>query len=676
MSFAHILLSGSNYKMKFKLTSSQMNFYNKNFTLDSQIWNQGVMEIFPKVHSYDKINTAYNKLVESHDSLRVKLVETEDGVMADVREHEFINYRFWQVETEEELMKKAQDFLNEPIDRYGLLVNCAIFNTPTTSGFMINAHHIVVDGFSVIVMAEHMNELIKDINFVPAIQEYPDYIEAEEKYKKSRRFDKAKDFWLKEFSNKPECDIFTVKGNVLDFYSEEANSVISEDLFDKVNNFCQENEISVTSFFNTIYAVYFSRMYELSSFTMGVPVLNRTTQSEFNTIGLYMHVLPMVCNVVENESFVYNAKQIEDSQMNLLRYQKFTQTDIKESLKETEYESNNLFSIATDYQSFTTKYEYEVQIKYANYLATPIEIHLQSFNEILHNFKIRYRTAYFNKQEVEIMLKSIVTLVENAVETPEKNIFELEMVSASEKAITLNEFNDTSVEYQKEKCIHQLFEEQVLKIPNKTAVIACDKTLTYDELNKLSNRIANGLITNGIKPNDIVAFSMSRNSLMIATMLGILVVLYIIFLYCAIFLGEVRKFYYVIPRWDDILHCISSLMTGLLGFLLVSILNSDEKVRINLSPIFVALFAFCFSLSIGAVWEIYEFLADHFLGFNMQKFMLEDGTVLVGHKAIVDTMMDFIVDCFGALIASTIGYVSLKIKKGWVHSLLRFKKVK
>ena len=239
-------------KMKLNLTSWQMNFYNKNFTLDSQIWNQGVMEIFPKVYSYEEINNAYNKLVETHDSLRVKLVETEDGVVADVREHEYINYRFWQVETEEELMKMAQDFLNEPIDRYGLLVNCAIFQTPTTSGFMINAHHIVVDGYSVIVMAEHMNELLKDINFTPIIQQYPDYIETEEKYKHSLRFDKAKDFWLKEFSNNPDCDIFATKGNALDFYSDEVNSIISNDLFYKVDKFCQENEISVTSFFSRL----------------------------------------------------------------------------------------------------------------------------------------------------------------------------------------------------------------------------------------------------------------------------------------------------------------------------------------------------------------------------------------------------------------------------------------
>lgn len=84
------------------------------------------------------------------------------------------------------------------------------------------------------------------------------------------------------------------------------------------------------------------------------------------------------------------------------------------------------------------------------------------------------------------------------------------------------EFNDTKADYPKDKCVHQLFEEQVLKTPDKTAVIACDKTLTYDELNRLSNRIANALIEKGIGVGDIVAFALPRRSYLIATMFGIL----------------------------------------------------------------------------------------------------------------------------------------------------------
>ncbi|MBQ6846362.1 MAG: hypothetical protein IJO61_04450 [Oscillospiraceae bacterium] len=135
--------------------------------------------------------------------------------------------------------------------------------------------------------------------------------------------------------------------------------------------------------------------------------------------------------------------------------------------------------------------------------------------------------------------------------------------------------------------------------------------------------------------------------------------LYFIFLYCAIYLGEVHNFYYVIPHWDDILHAFSGAMLGALGFSLVSILNDSEKTKVSLSPLFVALFAFCFALAAGAFWEIYEFIGDGLFGLNMQKFRLADGYILSGHAALSDTMYDIIIDALAAFTVSVIGYLSL-----------------
>lgn len=136
-------------------------------------------------------------------------------------------------------------------------------------------------------------------------------------------------------------------------------------------------------------------------------------------------------------------------------------------------------------------------------------------------------------------------------------------------------------------------------------------------------------------------------------------ILYLIFLYCAIFLGEVESFYYVVPHWDVILHCMSSMMLGIFGYMFVYIINK-ESAAMNLSPFFVALFAFCFALSIEALWEIYEFTFDGILGLNMQKFRLESGTPLIGRDALGDTMKDIIIDAIGAFTSTTIGFISLK----------------
>lgn len=149
-----------------------------------------------------------------------------------------------------------------------------------------------------------------------------------------------------------------------------------------------------------------------------------------------------------------------------------------------------------------------------------------------------------------------------------------------------------------------------------------------------------------------------------------MIIVYAVFLYCAIFLGEVRRFYYEVPHWDTILHTFSGAMLGSLGFSFITFLNKTERIPVNLSPAFIAVFTFCFGMTLGVLWEFYEFICDGILQTNMQKFALESGEPLLGRAALIDTMKDLFVDAAGAIVISAIGYISLKFKKGWIDGLL------
>ncbi len=139
---------------------------------------------------------------------------------------------------------------------------------------------------------------------------------------------------------------------------------------------------------------------------------------------------------------------------------------------------------------------------------------------------------------------------------------------------------------------------------------------------------------------------------------SVMCILYYIFLYCAIFLGEVTNFYYTVPHWDTMLHAMSGAMLGAVGFLVVDWLNKDNNVKVQLSPIFLSVFAFTFAIAVGVLWEIYEFSFDTVLGLNMQKHTTETGEALVGNKALQDTMKDIIIDALSALLVAVIGFVS------------------
>ena len=145
--------------------------------------------------------------------------------------------------------------------------------------------------------------------------------------------------------------------------------------------------------------------------------------------------------------------------------------------------------------------------------------------------------------------------------------------------------------------------------------------------------------------------------------------LYAIFLWCAIFLGEFLLFYDKLAHFDDLLHLVSSMMLGLLGFSVIDILGDARSRILRISPGLEAFFAVCFAVFIGTLWEIYEFTFDGLLGLNMQKFRTPtaDGfTDLVGRMALTDTMTDLIIDLLGALSVAVFGYATLKTRRPWL----------
>lgn len=143
----------------------------------------------------------------------------------------------------------------------------------------------------------------------------------------------------------------------------------------------------------------------------------------------------------------------------------------------------------------------------------------------------------------------------------------------------------------------------------------------------------------------------------------------VIFTFASLYLGEVQHFYQRLWWWDIALHITAGLLMGILGFLLVYILNETKRVELNMTSGFIAFFAFLFAVSIGTIWEIFEFAVDETLGTNMQKPMFGD------LSGLTDTMWDMTVNAIGALIISCSGWWYLKrdqtfFVKEWIRKFI------
>lgn len=168
-------------------------------------------------------------------------------------------------------------------------------------------------------------------------------------------------------------------------------------------------------------------------------------------------------------------------------------------------------------------------------------------------------------------------------------------------------------------------------------------------------------------------------------------VIILLFIFSAEILGEIREFYILFPFWDDMLHTINGFLAAAIGFSLIDFFNRTKRISFHLSPFFVAMFAFCFSMTIGVLWEFFEFFMDTVFKFDMQKdtILTSISTVkldplgrnkpfiinniydmslngeslgFAGHLDIglYDTMKDLLVNFVGALTFSLIGYFFIK----------------
>lgn len=149
------------------------------------------------------------------------------------------------------------------------------------------------------------------------------------------------------------------------------------------------------------------------------------------------------------------------------------------------------------------------------------------------------------------------------------------------------------------------------------------------------------------------------------------VLLAIAFVFASLFLGEIRGYYSRFWWWDIALHSCSGILLGIIGFLLVHVLNETKDIGVHMKPGFVAFFAFLFAVGIGALWEIFEFSMDSFFGMNMQKEMLGDPS------GLTDTMWDLIVDTLGALVIALLGYSYIKTARNtsflerWIQAFIK-----
>ena len=472
--------------------------------------------------SVEDMKISVNELYRLNDALRIRVSEENGQPYQYITEYNEQDIEVLCFDNKEELDSYAFSYAKEPLDFYGSLCDVKIVVLPDKKGVLAKLHHFISDAWTLSLIGTQFNKILNEEEV--QTYSYVDYIATEEKYIESKRYAKDKDYFISQFKKCDEVTYISEK-RAHTFEAKRATFVIDTEDSAKILAYADKKETSVFSLFMSAVATYINRTkMNAEKFYIGTAVLNRNGVAEQNTMGMFINTAPVLIELDNEKSFSENSENIEIATLSVLRHQRYNYGTLLEELRNSHKFSEKLYDIMLSYQNAKVLGdEVETTWYHSGMQTESLQIHIDDRdNEGIFRIHYDYLAEKFTEHEIEKIHEHICNLLFSAIEDDSKKIYELNIISPKEKQTLMFDFNDTAFDYPKDKCVHQLIEEQVAKTPDKIAVVACDKTLTYKELNEEANRIAHSLIEKGIGRGDIVAVILPRDSHLIPALFGVL----------------------------------------------------------------------------------------------------------------------------------------------------------
>ena len=490
--------------------------------------------ILDTIPDIKKLENAFNKLIKRQSSLRTYF-EVENNELVQKIE-DTIDFKLdtnSKLILEENLEAEFKKFI-KPFDlsKAPLLRAKVQLLQNKKALLMVDMHHIISDGTSISILLNELCKIYNDEELKDSNLEYKDYAVWECNKLKNNGFEEAEKYWVNQFkSDIPVLDMPTnyPRPTVQNFEGQKVYSNISKETTDKINSLA--NSLGVTPYM-LLLSAYYILLYKYTSqddIIVGSPIVNRTNFEFYSIIGMFVNSLPMRAKIDSNLSFVDFVNTVKNICLENYKYQDYPFDELVSKLKlQRDTSRNPLFDIMFVYQNngFTPATFKEINSKYFipnnNISKFDLSLEIIPENDIL-NLSFEYATSLFNKDFITNLSSHYINIINSILENNEIKISEIDMLSIAEKNKILYEFNDTKMDYPKDKTLVQLFEEQVEKTPDNIAVVFEDKELTYKELNEKANSLAHFLReTKKIDKNDIVGIMVNRSLEMIISILAVL----------------------------------------------------------------------------------------------------------------------------------------------------------
>ncbi len=477
-------------------------------------------EVYP-----DKLREALQGMIDRHEILRTAFLTVDGEPVQKILDR--VEEEFEYVPSSENDDKLIDEYF-KPFD-----LNCPPFvrvklvNKGDYHLFLMDMHHIITDGMSQNLFIGELTALYNGEKLEPLSHQYKDYSE----WMRTRDLTSQENYWKEQFKEEaPVLDMPTdyVRPLIQSYLGKTISTAIDEQLSQGIKHLAEQTGTTEYMIFLAALMVTLSKYSRQDDIVIGSPISGRTHRDTEKMLGMFINTLAMrgypssdktlsqfldeikeIClNAYENQDYPFEELvEAVNVRRDTSRNPLFDVLMVMQNNEETKAEVGNVeFSGAGGSESAVSKFD-------MTYIVVP------SGDRFM--ISLEYCTALFKSETAQRVLTGFTEVLKSFAENLGQKISDVDMITERERSQILDEFNDTITDYKADTTLAKMFDEQVKKTPDNTAVVFGNASLSFAELDNRANIIANKLQSLGAKPNEYAAVIADRSIEMICAVYGV-----------------------------------------------------------------------------------------------------------------------------------------------------------
>ena len=478
-----------------------------------------------------RLERAFLDLIKRHELLRTTFNVVNDIIVQKVAASMEFEVEYTE-STEANIKAAINDFIR-PFDlSQAPLLRVELIKTGANKHYLLfDMHHIIADGVSMSIITKELMALYEGQELTKQRIGYKEFSQWQNDYLQSEAMKEQENYWLAQLAGEipllnlpldyPRPTLPSFAGGSLEF---RLNAQLTKGL----NNLARTTDTTLYMVLLSAVNILLFKYTNQEDIIVGTPIAGRRHVDLENVIGMFVNTLAMRCYPKNSKTYGEFLSEVKETALAAYENQDYQFEELIGKLNlHRDLSRTPLFDVMFVLQNIEVS-ELEVaglKLTRANIMEKTAKFDLtftavEVSDEIV--FTIEYGASLFKRETIQRLSIHLQNLMNEIVADQALLLGDINILSSAEREQIIHEFNDPDAEYPRDKTIHQLFEEQVARTPERVALVFEQKQLTYGELNQKANVIAHKLRSLGVKPGDYVGIIAARSLEMVIGIYGII----------------------------------------------------------------------------------------------------------------------------------------------------------